>query len=101
MAGGSGDDLYLIVDPEDLILEAPASGNDTVITMSDLVMASHVEVLMVGESAINLYLVGRDLDDIMIGNGLGHRFEGGAGNDVILAGGQSLTDIMALFDGWT
>ncbi|MCA3422948.1 MAG: hypothetical protein INF81_08355 [Roseomonas sp.] len=101
MAGGSGDDLYLIVDPEDLILEAPASGNDTVITMSDLVMPSDVEVLLVGESAINLYLVGRDLDDIMIGNGLGHRFEGGAGNDVILAGGQSLTDIMALFDGWT
>lgn len=100
LAGGLGNDLYVLVDPADLILEAPASGNDTVITMSDLVMPSHIEVLLVGESASNLYLVGRDLDDIMIGNGLGHRFEGGVGNDVILAGGQSLTDMMALFDGW-
>ncbi|MFM7416974.1 MAG: calcium-binding protein, partial [Alphaproteobacteria bacterium] len=100
MAGGSGDDLYLIVDPEDVVLEGPDGGQDTIITMSDLLMPAEVEVLIVGESASNLYLVGRALDDIIIGNGLGHRFEGGAGNDVILAGGQSLTDILTLFEGW-
>jgi Ca2+-binding RTX toxin-like protein len=83
-----------------LVIEELDGGQDTIITMSDLVMPTHVEVLVVGESASNLYLVGRTLDDIMIGNGLGHRFEGGAGNDVILAGGQSPTDILALFEGW-
>ncbi len=83
---------------EDLIIEAAASGHDTVITMSDLVMPANIEVLMVGESASSLFLVGRAVDDMMIGNGLGHRFDGGAGHDVILAGGQSLTDIMSLFE---
>lgn len=97
LAGGAGNDLYILVDPGDLIIEAPAAGNDTVITMSDLVMPANIEVLVVGEIASSLYLVGRTLDDIMIGNGLGHRFDGGAGNDVILAGGQSLSDIMLLF----
>lgn len=100
MAGGVGNDLYLIDDPADVIIEAATSGSDTVITTCDLLMPSHVEVLVVGEGASNLYLVGRALGDVMIGNGMGHRFEGGAGDDVILAGGQSLTDITALFEGW-
>lgn len=99
MAAGAGDDLYFLVDPAGLIIEASALGNDTVITLSDLLVPENIEVIMVGESAGNLHLIGRALDDMMIGNGLGHRFEGGAGNDVILAGDQSLTDIMLLFEG--
>ena len=100
MEGGTGDDLYILVDPDDLIVEATAEGNDTVITMSDLVMPDNIEVLIVGESAISLNLFGRGLDDIMIGNGLGHRFDSGAGHDVILAGEQSLSDILSSFVGW-
>ena len=89
-----------MIDNQDLIIETTNGGNDTVIAMTNVVMPVNVEVLIVGESASALYLAGRFLDDTMIGNGSGHRFDGAAGDDIILAGGQSLTAIRGLFEGW-
>jgi len=100
MTGGAGDDLYLFVDLTDLIIEGSASGGDTVITMCDFLMPTNIEVLVVAPNISNLFLSGSIADDVMIGNGLSHRFEGGAGNDVILADGQNLDDITSLFANW-
>ena len=100
MAGGTGDDLYLFVDLRDLIIEGPALGGDTVITMCDLLMSPNIEVLIVAPNISNLLLSGNFEDDVMIGNGLSHRFEGGGGDDLILADGQTLDDITGLFANW-
>ena len=100
MAGGAGDDLYLFVDLRDLIIEGPALGGDTVITMCDLLMSPNIEVLIVAPNISNLLLSGNFEDDVMIGNGLSHRFEGGGGDDLILADGQTLDDITGLFANW-
>jgi Ca2+-binding RTX toxin-like protein len=100
MAGGAGDDLYWMVETDDVLLEAPALGSDTVITMCDLLLPQNLEFLVVAENISNLSLVGGSKQDIMLGNGLSHFFDGRGGDDLILAGGQSLTDITALFEGW-
>jgi hypothetical protein len=68
--------------------------------MCDLLMPTNIEVLIVAPDISNLFLSGSLADDVMIGNGLSHRFEGGGGNDVILADGQTLDDITSLFANW-
>lgn len=100
MAGGTGDDLYFLYDADDLVLELPNAGRDTLIAATDLILPANIETFLVQEGISGLTLVGGQAAEIMIGNGLGHHFDGGGGDDVILAGGAGLTDIMSLFAGW-
>ncbi len=97
MAGGTGNDLYFFIDSQDQIIENAGGGQDTIITSANIALASEVEVLMVAAGVSDLTLVARPGGSIMVGNGLSHSFQGGTGDDVILAGGGSLADILALF----
>jgi Ca2+-binding RTX toxin-like protein len=97
MAGGAGNDLYFFIDSQDRIIEAAGGGQDTIITSANITLAAEVEVLIVAEGVSDLSLVARPGGSIMVGNGLSHSFQGGTGDDVILAGGGSLADILALF----
>ena len=100
MAGGAGNDLYFFIDSQDRIIEAASGGQDTIITSANITLAAEVEVLMVADGVSDLTLVARPGGSIMVGNGLSHSFLGGTGDDVILAGGGSLADILALFATW-
>ena len=100
MAGGAGNDLYFLYEADDLVIEMPNAGQDTLIAATDLILPANIETFLVQEGISGLTLVGGQAAEIMIGNGLGHHFEGGGGDDIILAGGASLTDIMSLFAGW-
>ncbi|MCA3359457.1 MAG: hypothetical protein ING02_15795 [Roseomonas sp.] len=100
MAGGGGDDFYVLDDIEDLILENSMAGNDTIMTTTDLLIPANIEIIVVGQGASGLSLLGGGLGDIIFGNGSGHDFEGGLGNDIILADGLNPANILALFDGW-
>ena len=77
--GGAGDDLFIISDAFDLIIEAADGGADTIITSVSVTMPDHVEVLRVAADVTGLAL------------------SGSAGDDVILVGNVTLTDIYALF----
>lgn len=100
MAGGDGNDLYYFIEAQDQIIEVPSGGQDTIITSANITMGANVEVLIIAEGVSDLTLVARSTGSMMIGNGLSHTFQGGAGDDVILAGGGSLADIMVLFNSW-
>jgi Ca2+-binding RTX toxin-like protein len=100
MAGGSGNDLYFFIDAQDQIIETAGGGQDTIITSADVSMAAEVEVLVIAQGVSDLNLIAGACGAVMIGNGLSHTFQGGAGDDVILADGGSLADILALFATW-
>ena len=98
MAGSTGNDLYFQIDSQDLIVEFPGGGQDTIITSANITMPADVEVLLIAEGVSGLTLVAGPTGVMMVGNGLSQNFQGGAGDDVILAGGGSLADILTLFN---
>jgi Ca2+-binding RTX toxin-like protein len=100
MAGGGGNDLYFYIDSQDQVIEVAGGGQDTIITSANVTMTADVEVLVIADGVSNLTLVAGSGGALMVGNGLSQTFQGGAGDDVILAGGGSLTDILALFNNW-
>jgi Ca2+-binding RTX toxin-like protein len=98
MAGGSGNDLYFYIDSQDQVIEVFGGGQDTIITSANVTMAADVEVLVIADGVSGLTLIAGPTGGMMVGNGLSQNFQGGAGDDVILAGGGSLADILALFN---
>ena len=100
MAGGSGNDLYFYIDSQDQVIEVSGGGQDTIITSANVTMAADVEVLVIADGVSGLTLIAGPTGGMMVGNGLSQNFQGGAGDDVILAGGGSLADILALFNNW-
>jgi len=95
MAGGAGDDVYVVDDVGDLVIEVAVHGYDTVIASIDYVLGAEVERLflsgveatagmgnaeanvLVGNAGANS-LSGMDGDDVV---------EGGGGNDLLKGGG--------------
>jgi Ca2+-binding RTX toxin-like protein len=100
MAGGAGNDVYFFIDSQDQIIETAGGGQDTIITSADVSMAAEVELLLIAQGVSDLNLIAGTRGIVMIGNGLSHNFQGGAGDDLILADGGSLADILALFATW-
>jgi hypothetical protein len=95
--GGAGDDLYLLQDALDFVLEGPGGGTDTIMTSMDMALPDHVEMAIVAPSVSGITITGGSGNDMLVGNGLANTFNGGAGDDVILAGNVTLADIYALF----
>jgi Ca2+-binding RTX toxin-like protein len=56
-----------------------------------------MEALQITAGISGITIMGGAGNDILIGNGLANNFNGGAGDDVILAGNVTLADIYALF----
>jgi Ca2+-binding RTX toxin-like protein/phosphodiesterase/alkaline phosphatase D-like protein len=85
LAGGSGDDVYEVLNVSSTIVETAGEGNDTVWTpVNNYALAANVE---------NLYLVGsvngtgNTGDNTIVGYGAGDNvIDGGAGNDTLLGG---------------
>jgi Ca2+-binding RTX toxin-like protein len=97
LVGGAGDDLFFITDAGDLVLEAASGGSDTIMTSLSMTSQDHVEALRIAEGVSGITITGGAGNDMLIGNGLANSFNGGAGDDVILAGNVTLADIHALF----
>jgi Ca2+-binding RTX toxin-like protein len=95
--GGAGDDLYLLHDALDLVREGLGGGSDTIMTWMDMALPDHVEMAVVAPDVSGITVTGGAGNDMLVGNGLGNGFNGGAGDDVILAGNVTLADIYALF----
>jgi Ca2+-binding RTX toxin-like protein len=102
MAGGAGDDTYIVDDLLDRVVEAAASGDDTIITSISLTIRAGVEALRLTGGAVTakgaatadrLYgnnlanvLDGRDGDDLLDGAAGADRLMGGGGADTVMGG---------------
>ncbi|MCA3287398.1 MAG: VCBS repeat-containing protein [Roseomonas sp.] len=95
--GGDGNDVFVISDSLDLIIETAGGGADTIITSVTMSMPDHVETLQIAAGISGVTIAGGSGNDMLIGNGLANAFVGGAGDDVILAGNVTLSDVYALF----
>jgi serralysin len=84
LAGGSGDDIYEVLNGLSTIVENAGEGTDTVFTNVNYTLAANVE---------NMYLygsvngTGNAGDNTIVGNGAGDNLiDGGAGNDALYGG---------------
>jgi Ca2+-binding RTX toxin-like protein len=97
MDGGNGNDFFHVDNALDLVLEAGGSGSDTVSTSVSFTMPNHVEQIMIAAGVTGITVTGSSGADIIIGNGLANNFNGGAGDDIIIAQNIVVQDILALF----
>jgi hypothetical protein len=112
MEGGEGDDLYRVDSLDDIVVEAPGEGADTVVTSVSLELGDNIEGgavagdagleiegnalanILIGAAGRDTLLGGQGADTLLGGAGAdrlngqaGHDLvEGGAGNDVLLGG---------------
>jgi len=97
LIGGDGNDLFIISDTFDRIIETAGGGADTIITSVSISLPENVEALRIASDVAGITITGGAGNDMLMGNGLANNFNGGAGDDVILAGSTTLADIYALF----
>ncbi|MFM7303084.1 MAG: calcium-binding protein, partial [Alphaproteobacteria bacterium] len=97
MDGGNGNDFFHVDNALDLVLEAGGGGLDTVSTSVSFTMPNHVEQIMIAAGVTGITITGSSGADIIIGNWLANNFNGGAGDDIILAQNIAVQDILALF----
>jgi Ca2+-binding RTX toxin-like protein len=82
MAGGRGDDSYIVDNPGDRVVEHEGEGRDTVKSSVSFLLDAHIERLeLTGRDALNG--TGNDLDNRIIGNQGANRLLGGFGHDSI------------------
>lgn len=83
VAGGRGDDVYVISNPRAEIVEEAGGGWDVVRTSVDFSGAEHVErVVATGERSVDL--AGTGGDERLVGNRGDNRLLGGAGDDRLM-----------------
>ncbi|MFM5883720.1 MAG: M10 family metallopeptidase C-terminal domain-containing protein [Novosphingobium sp.] len=82
LIGGLGDDRYIVVRPDDLIVESADQGWDMVVATCSLYLTANVERLQI-EGIGDFYGVGNELDNFVIGNEGANLLIAGGGNDWI------------------
>lgn len=83
MAGGLGDDTYIVDDVADAVVESAGEGVDTVRTTLDgYVLGAELENLVL-EGGLGLSGTGNGADNVLIGNAGANTLHGGAGNDTL------------------
>lgn len=106
LAGGAGDDTYIVRDTGDLVVEEVGAGNDTVNAYVDYTLPANVESLaLMGAAASGS---GNELDNVLKGNEFNNTLSagagadtliGGLGNDILLGGSGNNTYVYAAGDG--
>lgn len=82
MVGGAGNDTYFVDVPEDVIIESPTGGIDTVRSSITFRLNAVLENLSLTGGA-NVDGFGNDQTNVLIGNSGGNRLSGGNGDDVL------------------
>lgn len=85
--GGAGDDLYYVDRADDLVFEFAGGGVDSVIATGSHYLWQHVEHLTLAEGAGDLFGVGNDLANTILGNSGSNLLIAGAGDDLVRGGG--------------
>ncbi|MFO1192128.1 MAG: carbohydrate-binding domain-containing protein [Rhodoferax sp.] len=85
LAGGLGNDLYLVDDPADKILEQVGGGHDIVRSLASYVLPDGVEDLELLGS-LPLQATGNAGMNTLRGNAAANRLDGGPGSDMLVGG---------------
>ena len=85
LAGGKGDDTYVLRSNTDIVIEQPGEGSDTIRAGFDYTLPATLENLELAGD-LDLEGTGNDLDNRITGNAGNNLLDGGAGADT-LAGG--------------
>ncbi len=89
--GGPGNDVFFIQNSNDLIIENPNSGTDTVFSTVSYQLGDNLENLVLYGSD-NIDATGNALDNYLMGTEGNNRLIGGEGNDIL--DGQAGADMM-------
>jgi len=93
MAGGGGDDIYVVENNGDVVTEALNAGIDLVQSNITYTLTANVENLtLTGAAAING--TGNALDNTVLGNSAANVLNGGVGADTMLGGAGNDTYIV-------
>ena len=84
--GTSEDDVYYVTLSDDIIIENPNSGDDTVCSNVSYTLPNHVENLVLTGTA-NIFGAGNNSNNILIGNEGRNRLNSGRGDDIVYGGG--------------
>src|SRR3569623_905979 len=85
MAGGMGNDTYVVDNAGDVVVENAGEGADTVNASVPYTLGANVENLtLTGTAAING--TGNALNNVLTGNSADNTLDGGAGNDTLIGG---------------
>jgi Ca2+-binding RTX toxin-like protein len=92
MNGGAGDDLFFVLQPGDVVQEAPGEGTDLVIARINHILADNVENLSLRNApngrgnGLDNYLWGNPMDNLLSGEAGADTLVGSAGNDSLNGG---------------
>ena len=95
LEGGTGNDVYFIVDSSDLIVELSGGGNDRAAVNTSYTLGADAEVetletfSLAGTSAINL--TGNAFAQLIVGNNGNNTLDGKGGADVLVGAGGADT----------
>jgi Ca2+-binding RTX toxin-like protein len=93
LSGGQGNDVYYIDNRYDLIFESANAGLDTVYTVTDFVLSSNLENIILTGAVANKTATGNSLANVLTANSSGSRLYGLAGNDTLNGGlGNDILD---------
>ena len=93
LAGGAGNDTYVVDNAGDVVTENADEGTDTVQSSIAYTLGANVENLtLTGGSAING--TGNALDNILTGNSAANSLDGGAGADTLIGGAGNDTYVV-------
>jgi beta-glucanase (GH16 family) len=84
MAGGLGDDAYVLQDKRDVVVERSGEGVDTVTAYFTYHLPDNVENLKISGDGIGAY--GNDLANVIIAGAGAQTIDGGKGGDVLTGG---------------
>ena len=98
MAGGRGNDLYVVDNILDLIVEKDSQGIDAIQSSVSLQLPANVEDLRL-TGAVSLDATGNSLDNRLTGNGANSRLAGQLGNDTYVVSSSSELVVECLNEG--
>jgi Ca2+-binding RTX toxin-like protein len=93
MAGGAGDDTYIVDNTADKVIEAANGGNDSVFASASYILSDNVENLTLTGTA-NIDGSGNTLDNMIVGNSGNNVLDGGAGADALTGGAGNDTYVV-------
>ena len=92
MAGGTGNDLYIVESATDVVTEAASAGTDTVVSYVNYTLGANVENLILrGTAALG---TGNTLNNTISGNASANTLDGGTGADAMAGGAGNDTYVV-------
>jgi Ca2+-binding RTX toxin-like protein len=91
MAGGAGNDTYMVDNALDVVNEKLGEGTDTVFASVNyaLIAGQEIEFLRANAGVTGLTLTGNELANTVVGGAGSDTLDGGAGNDTLTGGAGS------------